>query len=385
MRDCIPYLLILLFLQGCATDSLRVRDGEQIETESAPLQESQLLDVGILLFEQEETTEKEKSIHEDIRAAESRYMAYHLKETLERAHGWGAVRVLPAASHIADVTVRGTLITSDGETLVIQTRVSDSTGALWFEKKYRAEVDESTYLDVEPGDDVYQHLYNRIANDMSRYRKKLSGQNLSTIRNTSEMRYAAAVSPDPFSEYLVWKPDGQTGLSRLPAHDDPMLLRVRKIREREFLFIDTINEYYANFHARMYRPYENWRRYSLIEALQKRAIERRANRTKFAAAAIMLVGLLREYPGLITTGAMLYKDGMDIAREAAIHDAAIRELGESLKTEVAPLVLDMEGRTVEITGTIEQQYEKWRALLREIHENETGSVMEGRTAGSTSL
>ena len=135
----------------------------------------------------------------------------------------------------------------------------------------------------------------------------------------------------------------------------------------------------------MYRPYENWRRYSLVEVLQKRAIERRANRTKFAAAAIMLVGLLRDYPGLITTGALLYKDGMDIAQEAEIHDAAIRELGESLKTEVAPMVLDIEGRTIEITGTIEQQYEKWRALLREIHENESAPVMDDRVPAGTSL
>lgn len=387
-RHCLPYLLIFLFLQGCATDSHRVRDGEKIETESVQLQESQLLDVGILLFEQGEPhteREKEQNIHEDVRAAESRYMAYHLKETLEQVHGWGAVRVLPAASHIADVTVQGTLLASDGEKLEVRARVSDSTGALWFEKLYRAEIDETTYLDIEPGEDVYQHVYNRIANDMSRHRKKLSDRERTTIRNTSEMRYAAGVSPDPFSEYLQWKPDGQTELLRLPARDDPMLLRVRKIREREFLFIDTINEYYANFHARMYRPYENWRRYSLVEVLQKRAIERRANRTKFAAAAIMLVGLLRDYPGLLTTGALLYKDGMDIAREAEIHDAAIRELGESLKTEVAPMVLDIEGRTIEITGTIEQQYEKWRALLREIHENESASVMDDRVPAGTSL
>ena len=202
-RHCIPYLLIFLFLQGCATDSHRVRDGEKIETESVQLQESQLLDVGILLFEQGEDTETEKNIHEDIRAAESRYMAYHLKETLERAHGWGAVRVLPAASHIADVTVQGTLLASDGEKLEVRARVSDSTGALWFEKVYKAEVDETTYLDVEPGDDVYQHVYNRIANDMSRHRKKLSDRERTTIRNTSEMRYAAGVSPDPFSEYLA--------------------------------------------------------------------------------------------------------------------------------------------------------------------------------------
>ena len=203
-----------------------------------------------------------------------------------------------------------------------------------------------------------------------------------TIRNTSELRYAAAISPEPVSGYLQADPDGHATLGRLPARDDPMLQRVRRIREREFLFIDTINEYYSNFHGLMYKPYENWRRYYLIEALQKRAIERRANRTKFTAAAIILVGLLRDYPGLVTTGALLYKDGMEISREAEIHDAAIRELGDSLKTEVSPMVLDIEGRTIEITGTIEQQYEKWRALLREIYANETGVALDDSAVDS---
>ena len=380
-----PYLLLFLFLHGCAANhAVRVQDGEEIQVETMQLQESRLLDVGILLFEKGEITEseEEKSIHEDIRAAESRYMAYHLKKTLEQVNGWGAVRVLPAASHIADVVVQSTIITSDGEILAIQAHVSDSTGRLWFEKKYRAEVDETTYLEIVPGEDVYQHVYNRIANDLFRHRKRLADRELVTIRNTSELRYAAAISPDPFSGYLQADPDGHATLVRLPARDDPMLQRVRRIREREFLFIDTINEYYSNFHGLMYKPYENWRRYYLIEALQKRAIERRANRTKFTAAAIILVGLLRDYPGLVTTGALLYKDGMEISREAEIHDAAIRELGDSLKTEVSPMVLDIEGRTIEITGTIEQQYEKWRALLREIYANETGVALDDSAVDS---
>ena len=133
----------------------------------------------------------------------------------------------------------------------------------------------------------------------------------------------------------------------------------------------------------MYRPYTNWRKYYLLEVRQKRAIERRATRTKLAAAAITLVGLLRDAPGLVTTGAMLYKDGLDIGKEAQIHDDAIRELGDSLKTEVRPMVLDIQGRTVEITGTIEEQYRKWRALLREIYLNETGLAQAESAPHST--
>jgi len=150
-----------------------------------------------------------------------------------------------------------------------------------------------------------------------------------------------------------------------------MLNRVRKVRDREFLFIDTINEHYSNFYGEMWDPYENWRKYYLIETEQKRAIESRARRTKFMAALIMVAGIMRG-PGLFTTGALLYKNGMDISDEADIHNEAIRELGESLQAEVSPLVVDIEGQTVELTGSIEEQYQKWRKLLHEIYINETG-------------
>lgn len=382
-KNYFSYLLIIIFFSsfqfsGCATTTVKVNDDEEIESETTQLQESKLLDVGILLFEKGEVTEKQKEkegVHDDIRKAEARYMAFHLKETLQRANGWGAIRVLPTKSHIADVIVQGTIISSNGENLKLQIHVDDSTGQLWFEKTYKASADEESYNYVRPGRDVYQYVYNRIANDIHRHRKKLTDKELITIRNTSELRYAAGISPDPFSNYITSGPNGQSAIARLPADDDPMLGRVRKVREREFLFIDTINEHYSNFYDQMWDPYENWRKYYLIEAEQKRAVERRANTTKFVAALIMVAGLFRG-PGLVTTGALLYKSGMDISEEAEIHNEAIRELGDSLQAEVSPMVVEIQGRTVELTGSIEEQYQKWRELLREIYMNETGFAFE---------
>ena len=357
-KNYFSYLLIIIFISsfqfsGCATTTVKVNDDEEIESETTQLQESKLLDVGILLFEEGEVTEKQQEkegVHEDIRKAEARYMAFHLKETLQRSNGWGAIRVLPTKSHIADVIVQG-------------------------EKTYKASADEESYNYVRPGRDVYQYVYNRIANDIYRHRKKLADKEIITIRNTSELRYAAGISPDPFSNYITSGPNGQSAITRLPADDDPMLERVRKVREREFLFIDTINEHYSNFYDQMWDPYENWRKYYLIEAEQKRAVERRANTTKFVAAMIMVAGLFRG-PGLVTTGALLYKSGMDISEEAEIHNEAIRELGDSLQAEVSPMVVEIQGRTVELTGSIEEQYQKWRELLREIYMNETGFAFE---------
>ncbi len=381
------FLVCFLIVTGCSTTAVKVDEVEEIDTETSQLQESSLLDVGILLFEKGEVTDKEKEeegVHEDIRAAEARYMAYHLKETMERSNGWGAIRVLPEKSYVVDVLVEGKIIDSNGEELILFTHVSDSTGALWFEKTYKTLADEESYRFARPGRDVYQYVYNRIANDIRKHRKELTSDQLVTIRNTSELRYAANISPEPYSHYINISPSGHTSIARLPATDDPMLNRVRKVRDREFLFIDTINEHYSNFYAEMWGPYENWRKFYRIEAAQKRAIERRANRTKVVAALIMIAGLMRG-PGLLTTGALLYKNGHDISKEAEIHDVAIRELGDSLQAEVSPMVVEVQGQTVELTGSIEEQYQKWRELLREIYINETGFAFEDSATDSAQL
>ncbi|MEJ2115625.1 MAG: hypothetical protein P8X88_06165 [Gammaproteobacteria bacterium] len=379
-------LFPVIIFSGCSTTGEKIDEPEEIESETIQLQESSLLDVGILLFEVGEITEKQKEqegAHEDIRQAESRFIAYHLKETMQRSNGWGAIRVLPENSYIADVVVAGTILTSNGEEMVLKVNVRDSTGREWLEKTYKTYADDESYQYAKPGRDVYQYVYNRIANDIRKYRKKLSNENLIAIRNTSEIRYAAVISPDPFANYIDYNPNGKSSIIRLPANNDPMLARVRKVRDREFLFIDTINEHYSNFYGQMWEPYENWRKYYMIEAEQRREVERRANQTKFVAALIMVAGIMRG-PGVFTTGALLYKNGMDISEEAEIHNAAIRELGDSLQGEVSPLVVEIEGRTVELTGSIEEQYLKWRKLLREIYINETGFTFNGNTIDSDS-
>ena len=379
-------LLLILFLSACSTTAVKVDNPEEIQAETTQLQESNLLDVGILLFEEGEVTEEQiekEGAHVNIRQAESRFMAYHLKETMQRSNGWGAIRVLPEKSYIADVVISGTILTSNGEEMTLKINVVDSTGQEWYEKTYKTYADDESYQYAKPGRDVYQYVYNRIANDARKYRKKLADGNLTAIRNTSEIRYAAGLSPDPFANYIDSGPNGESSITRLPASDDPMLDRIRKVRDREFLFIDTINEHYANFYGEMWEPYENWRKYYLIEAEQRRAVERKAKQTKFVAALIMVAGLMRG-PGLFTTGALLYKNGIDISEEAEIHNEAIRELGDSLQAEVSPMVVEIDGQTVELTGSIEEQYQKWRKLLREIYINETGFAFDDSAVESNS-
>jgi hypothetical protein len=39
-------------------------------------------------------------------------------------------------------------------------------------------------------------------------------------------------------------------------------------------------------------------------------------------------------------------------------------------------VLDIEGKTIELTGTADDQYQQWREILKEIYVEETGIPVE---------
>jgi hypothetical protein len=66
------------------------------------------------------------------------------------------------------------------------------------------------------------------------------------------------------------------------------------------------------------------------------------------------------------------KSGIDLGAQAEIHEDAIRELGTSFESEVKPLVVDVDGQTVKLTGSAETQYANWRHLLKNIYATETG-------------
>ena len=56
-------------------------------------------------------------------------------------------------------------------------------------------------------------------------------------------------------------------IERLPAENDSILQRVEKIRERDYLYIDTMQDYYDVFSQQMHLPYQDFRRASYDSAL----------------------------------------------------------------------------------------------------------------------
>jgi len=58
--------------------------------------------------------------------------------------------------------------------------------------------------------------------------------------------------------------------------------------------------------------------------------------------------------------------------DARIQGQALKELSQSFQSEVAPQVVDVEGRTLRLTGTAEEQYREWRQMLQQLYTEENG-------------
>jgi len=376
-------------LPGCATGPVKqlVEPTNAIQADQ-PVPEAALFDVGIQVFETAAISAeaaREKSTDPKILEAEARFIPFHLKKTLQQTGQWGAVRVVPARAEEVDVNVSGKLIESNGEKLRVEIKVVDATGRLWFHNEYVAEATDQSYeaLDRKQDRDPYQDLYNTIANDLLAYRQQLKEREISAIRQVALLKFARSVAPYAFAPYLVQERDGLFKVSKLPADDDPMFERVNRIRAREYMFIDTVNNFYGNLYDDMRRPYGQWRQSYLKELNQKRELERKLwERRILGAAAILgaaVIGSNSNSAGSVFARDILLIGGFEtirssgqFANDARVHEAALKELGVSFKADVAPVVDEVEGRTIKLSGSVDAQYAEWRKTLRELFTAETG-------------
>ena len=378
-------LAALLILSGCATLRHEVADGVRPIVATQELDSSELLDVAIVVFDSKKLTDKEVNklgLSEEIRQAEQRYIPIHLKYTMQRTGLWGAVRVIPAESD-THIQLNGIITHSDGERLSLDIEAYDSRGVQWFEKSYSEVLTPAEYRGLSPGDkDPFQDLYNTIANDLAEYRSQLSVDDVREIQQISELRVAQDMAEDAFAGYLSRDKDGLYSLVRLPVEDDPMLRRVRAVQVRDDMLVDTINSYYEVYYNDLWQPYGDWRKLYSEELVALKEVEKQAlTRQLFGLVAIAGGVLLSTnnsvsgsgLPGVIIAGgaAAIYS-GFQKREETKIHKDVIEELNMSFSSEAEPLVVEVVGETVRLTGSAEEQYRKWREMLRNIYAAETG-------------
>lgn len=378
----------LWFLGASAVVAL---DDEPIEALQAvqEIPEHQLLDVGIHVFDtgipEDEYARfvlEEKGVFEEIRKSEARWIPMNLKRTLESTGYWGAVRVVPSATSV-DVIVEGAIVASTGKKLEIDVVVFDATGRSWLSKRYKQEADPMAY-EEEATKEPFQSLYNRIANDLLKERSDRELADFAEIRRVSELKFANDLAPLAFQDYLAVK-KGRYSLARLPAEGDPMMARVSGIRERDHMFIDTLNEYYADLYSKMEAPYRGWRSASYEEQLALDELNRAAKWRTILGAAAIFGGVMASRRGggwsnagevAVLGGMAAVMDGIDKLEQKKIHREALNELAGSFDSEASELLVDVEGEVLRLKGSVETQYASWRQLLRDIFAAETGIAVD---------
>jgi hypothetical protein len=391
-----------LLLTACVTSEVKPLPKMHAVQATTQIPDSELLDVGIRVFDPNipadikddpEALAKQR-IYPEVRRAESVYLPNELRETLEGSGQWGAVRVVPDPVEFVDVLVTGRILESTGAELSLAITVTDATGRVWIkDKTYSSPADIGSYKSDAAlrQRDPFQNVYAQIANDMLAARQTLSAQGLRDIRRVTELRFAADLAPEAMQGYLAPGKNGQLVVERLPAVGDPVMTRVERIRERDAGVVDTVNGYYANFSEQIADSYGSYRRVSEEEIEKEdRAMASARMRMALGAAAVLASILV---PSSCGAGDYTCQNVVNAARAAGTiggvagvmsgikkyEDAkasaeALNQVADTFEAEITTQVVEVEGRTLKLTGSAEQQFTEWRALLRQIWLEETGGA-----------
>lgn len=376
---------LLSALGACVNQSVKHVNATRAVHAEREIPQAELLDINIAVFDPgyTEPVDEDSGIFPQVRKAEAGYIPYRLRETLQSTGHWGPVRVVPGTETNAELQITGKIIESNGRDLELDILAKDASGRVWLDKRYSETAASLSYSDSDPSQiDPFQDLYNHVANDLLKARKELTAKQLRDIRQLAFLRFADDLAPDAFGEYLSEK-DGKFGVRGLPAENDPNVQRINRIRERDYRLVDALDQHYYIFSEQIQPPYDEWRASSYREAknlekVRKEAVGRmvagavgvaagiygagQASNSAQGAAAISAVG----------GGAYLFKSGLDKNAEKKLHVEALKELGESLSGDLKPRVIELDGKTVTLSGSAEAQYQEWRELLRKIYVKETG-------------
>jgi hypothetical protein len=292
-----------------------------------------------------------------IRQIEAKLMPFLLRETLVESGQWGAVRVVPKPDAAAELQLFGTIVRSDGDWLDLRVRAVDATGIVWFDKIFSSQANEESVTGQgDKGTPEFQAIYAEIVIELAVVRDRMDDAAVSNIKGTSLMRYASTLAPTAFSEFLEQSDDGTWRLLRLPARNDPMLVRIETIRSTEFVITDAVDAKFREFNADLARTYRVWREY------RRKVGGYEAWNVKFAEAKSDDAGS-HSWESI--------KHSYDAYKYDRITSQEQDRLAVAFNTEVATDIEAMEARIAKLTGWVEQESVEWNRLLEGLFEVET--------------
>jgi len=289
-----------------------------------------------------------------VRRLESRLLPGLFREALVSSDQWGVVRVVPTASALAPVNIETVIVASDGRDLTLDVKVSDVTGEEWFRLRL-------AYRQDEPLDNLsaLRHIFHVVSNRMREFWLSRSVAERSRLISTAGIVYALELAPDVFADYLDAESPVLT-LKRAPSSDDPMLARVQRIKNQEYLFCDAMDEQLVILLERAGPTYDLWRK-----------------------AAVEQANWLDHYESIASSRSTGPGDGEFSRMQASysayrsyrIQEQALLELAEALESESQPVVLRTEDAVITLEGTLDAQYASWRELLKKIFLLEQGALL----------
>lgn len=399
IRKSLAWISCLCFLlSSCVTPGMSARVGPKFSSEMTKAisqnkaTENVKLDVIIPVFDpgipEDEDIMKEERIWPELRRTESVRFALLLKEELEKTGEFGAVRIAPTTEATGDLYVVGKIIESNGKDIEFDVSVYDITGNEWYTEDYEHEVSERFHDNIRnKGKDPYQPAFEEAATDLVEMLKAQSPANLALLQSVTEIRFAANFSEEAFAEHL--KPNGnKVELVSLPSDDDPMLQRTRSIRIRDQLYIDNLQAHYQEFNSQLSASYVIWQQQALKEEIALAEAENKKIGQAILGGLLILgaIGLAAAggnsgsaghqnaaMAGTVVAGAggaLLLSESFRTSEQSKFHKETLEELGKSIDQEVAPQVVEFEGKTKKITGDAAEQFAEWRSFLKEVFEQE---------------
>ena len=361
-----------------------------------------LLDPG--LGDADEALEDE--VWPELRRAESVRLALKLKEALAQTRVFSEVLVAPDSSISADFFLLGRIEKSNGEDLALGLELFDTTGKAWFPQRktfsHRANDrwhEDPAQVGVDPFVPVYvaaaeavakavakagrQHAKQEARNQKQRRKgkpEKVRESELGKLVLIRQLLFARALSPELYGDAVADR-KGRWSLAYAPATDDENWGRVQAMKAADSKFLEFSGRNYALLGSDMDEPYLVWQReaYPIAKAARK---ARSAARWQLAAGILGAVaGIAAAADGAASEDGEAIGAAVAAAGVAAIassfraraehqgHAELLNELGQSVQGNIAPKLVEMEGRQVKLSGTAAEQLAQWRGFLQEVYDD----------------
>ncbi|MXZ56740.1 MAG: hypothetical protein F4227_08410 [Gammaproteobacteria bacterium] len=294
------------------------------------------------------STEKQENegIWPELRNAEAVRIAFKMKDWITRYNQFDSIIVSADVSVSADLFLVARIVQSNSEVMSLAYQIVDARGVIWSEertKTYRAEAgwhERYGKTDKDPFDPLYQEIaeevYRELANKSSSHinqlkRNEFVGPRLSRrsdlelITITRDLAFAKYVSPE-YHDCL--KNDGnRLKIEYMPEFTSESWSRIMSVMTREEDFVRVIEKYYREFVTKIEPDYRTWQ-----------------------------------------------QDAFPIARKLRIEEdkrevlTEINNLGSRLHTTITPTRVDVNGKVVTLTGSVQSQFAAWRSMIIDIYE-----------------